>query len=96
MSEIVERLRAEVTENRRYEVTGTLALEAADEIARLIARVAELEGALRQIAGIDPWDDAEQGYVDKARAALTQPTPEKKDKLSDFSVADFEEQEPRT
>lgn len=32
------------------------------------------------------------------RAALSasQPAPEKKDKLSDFSVADFEEQEPRT
>ena len=31
------------------------------------------KAALRQIAGIDPWNDAEQGYVDKSRAAITQP-----------------------
>lgn len=42
MSDLVERLRAEATENRRYEVTGTLALEAADHIE-------QLEAALREI-----------------------------------------------
>ena len=42
MSDIVERLRAEATENMRYEVTGTLALEAA-------ARIEQLEAALRDI-----------------------------------------------
>ena len=42
MSDIVERLRAEATENRRYEVTGTLALEAAE-------RIAQLEAALRAV-----------------------------------------------
>ena len=30
----------------------------------------KLRAALKQIAGMDPWDDGEQGYVDKARAAL--------------------------
>ena len=40
MSDLVEKLRAEATENRRYEVTGTLALEAAE-------RIAQLEAALR-------------------------------------------------
>lgn len=30
----------------------------------------KLRAALRQIAGIDVWDNSEQGYVDKARAAL--------------------------
>jgi seryl-tRNA synthetase len=39
MSDIVERLRAEATDNRRYEVSGTLATEAADEITRLTAEV---------------------------------------------------------
>ena len=42
MSDLVERLRAEATENRRYEVTGTLALEAAE-------RIEQLEAALRDI-----------------------------------------------
>lgn len=42
----------------------------ADEITRLRAEVEKLKAALRQIAGIDTWDDNEQGYVDKARAAL--------------------------
>ena len=40
MSDLVRRLRAEVTENRRYEVTGTLALEAADRIEQLEAALA--------------------------------------------------------
>ena len=38
-------------------------IEQATEIERLRA-------ALRGIAGIDPWTDGEQGYVDRARAAL--------------------------
>ena len=33
--------------------------------------VERLRAALKQIAGIDPWGDGEQGYVDKARAALS-------------------------
>jgi len=33
--------------------------------------VERLRAALRQIAGIDPWDNSEQGFVDKARAALS-------------------------
>ena len=40
------------------------------EQAKAEARAERLEAALRQIAGIDAWDDLEQGYVDKARAAL--------------------------
>jgi hypothetical protein len=43
MIDIVRRLRAEVTENKRYEVTGTLALEAAD-------RIEQLEAALEPLA----------------------------------------------
>ena len=43
MSDLVRRLRAEVTENKRYEVTGTLALEAAD-------RIEQLEAALEPLA----------------------------------------------
>ena len=43
MIDIVRRLRAEVTENKRYEVTGTLALEAAD-------RIEQLEAALKPLA----------------------------------------------
>jgi hypothetical protein len=39
MIDIVERLRAEATDNRRYEVSGTLATEAADTITRLTAEV---------------------------------------------------------
>jgi len=39
MSDIVERLRAEATDNRRYEVSGTLATEAADTITRLRADI---------------------------------------------------------
>ena len=36
------------------------------------AEIERLRAALRQIAGIDPWDNSEQGFVDKARAALAQ------------------------
>ena len=43
MIDIVRRLRAEITENKRYEVTGTLALEAAD-------RIEQLEAALEPLA----------------------------------------------
>lgn len=43
MSDIVKRLRAEATDNRRYEVSGTLATEAAD-------RIEQLEAALRPLA----------------------------------------------
>ena len=39
-------------------------------IDRLTAENEKLRAALKQIAGMDPWDDGEQGYVDKARAAL--------------------------
>lgn len=38
--------------------------------AEAAARIEQLEAALREIAGMDPWTDGEQGYVDKARAAL--------------------------
>lgn len=44
MSSIVERLRAEATDNRRYEVSGTLATEAADRIAQLEADAKETDG----------------------------------------------------
>lgn len=37
---------------------------------RLRTENEKLREALRQIAGIDVWDNSEQGYVDKARAAL--------------------------
>jgi transposase-like protein len=42
--------------------------------AALRAENEKLRAALRQIAGIDVWDNSDQGYVDKARAALTQET----------------------
>ena len=58
MTDIVKRLRAEVTENRRYEVTGTLALEAAE-------RIEQLEAALRWYASEENWLNP-----DRARAAL--------------------------
>jgi hypothetical protein len=51
-------------------VSGCLCAIAADEITRLTAEMKRLRAALKQIAGMDPWDDGEQGYVDKARAAL--------------------------
>lgn len=35
----------------------------------------KLRAALRQIAGIDVWDNNDQGYVDKARAALSASQP---------------------
>lgn len=64
--------------------TENLMDEAADELERLrewnreialnarefVAENEKLRAALRQIAGIDVWDNSEQGYVDKARAAL--------------------------
>jgi len=59
----VERLKTEMEDCKRWAAQVTV--EANEEVSRL--RV-----ALRQIAGIDPWDSGEQGYVDKARAALTQ------------------------
>lgn len=40
------------------------------DIDAMQAEIARLRSALRQIAGIEPWDDSEAGYVDKARAAL--------------------------
>jgi hypothetical protein len=46
---------------------------ARDAHDKVLAENERLRAALKQIAGIDPWDDGEQGYVDKARAALTQP-----------------------
>ena len=45
MSDIVERLRAEATDNRRYEVNGTLAVEAADLITALRAENERLRAA---------------------------------------------------
>ena len=67
MSDIVERLRAEATENRRYEVSGTLATEAADEITRLTAEV-----RVRQTIVEEARDerDAALADVEKLRAAL--------------------------
>lgn len=41
-----------------------------NENNKLRAENEKLRAALRQIAGIDVWDNSEQGYVDKARAAL--------------------------
>lgn len=82
MTDIVERLRAEVTENRRYEVTGTLALEAAGEIERLRAALREVMDDLTLISK-NHWlpvgllDDVI--YVN-ARAALDgQPAPGKEE-----------------
>ena len=45
------------------------------ELKEAKAEIKRLRAALRQIAGIDPWDNSEQGFVDKARAALAQETP---------------------
>ena len=63
MTDIVERLRRWGGPTRPYGSISDTCDQAAAEIERLRA-------ALRQIASIDPWDDGEQGYVDKARAAL--------------------------
>lgn len=67
MTDIVKRLRAPEYwfsgSDEGHEGDNNAPVEAADTIDRMRA-------ALRQIAGIDAWDDGEQGYVDKARAAL--------------------------
>jgi hypothetical protein len=77
MSDIVERLRDSDTTRRIGESYADVhdrrqadRDEAADTITRLRAENEKLRAALRQIAGIDVWDNSEQGYVDKARAAL--------------------------
>ena len=69
MTDIVERLCALAA------IDGCRAsIEAADTITTLRAENERLRAALRQIAGIDDWDDGEQGFVDNARAVLaTQP-----------------------
>jgi hypothetical protein len=72
-------------------VPAGLLHQAADEITRLTARVAELEAALKEIAAQKKttelvtacdveYADFEDGYdmcIDRARAALTQPAEEK-------------------
>ena len=63
MSDIVKRLRAEATDNRRYEVSGTLATEAAE-------RIEKLEAALRDILSYVPHGDMPVTIYDNARAAL--------------------------
>ena len=83
MSDIVERLRAEATDNRRYEVNGTLAVEAADLITALRAENERLRAALDMIDsisvhnggdihGVHPsfWEVAFKQAQDVARAAL--------------------------
>ena len=47
------------------------------ELTRLRTALADREAklkkareALRQIAGVTPWDDTEAGYIDKARTTL--------------------------
>lgn len=67
-ADTITRLTAEVEDlgNRLHQVHR---LWANNEHA-LREEVERLRAALKQIAGIDPWDDGEQGYVDKARAAL--------------------------
>jgi hypothetical protein len=74
MSDLVERLRAEGQAFRGEPddigpCVTLLVEEAADEITRLTARVAKLEGALREII-----EDSFSVYaIQVARAALTQP-----------------------
>ena len=58
------KLRAEVEKLREW--NREIALNARE----FVAENEKLRAALRQIAGIDVWDNSEQGYVDKARAAL--------------------------
>jgi hypothetical protein len=48
----------------------TMVMITGREYEALRAENEKLRAALRQIAGIDVWDNSEQGYVDKARAAL--------------------------
>jgi hypothetical protein len=75
MSDIVERLRAdgETVESLKAKGHWSSAriLEQADEIARLTARVKELEAALERINVGDGW----AALI--ARAALTQPAEER-------------------
>ena len=78
MSDIVERLRDADTTRRigesyadTHERRQRDRDEAADTITRLTEEAERLRAALKQIAGMDPWNDGEQGYVDKARAALS-------------------------
>ena len=55
MSDIVERLRAEATDNRRYEVNGTLAVEAADLITALRAENERLKtSGIAEVAAHNP------------------------------------------
>lgn len=68
MSDIVERLRAEASDNKRYLVPDGLALEAADEITTLRAEVERLRAALEWIAGTALTEP--EAMADKARAAL--------------------------
>ena len=85
MSSIVERLRAEATDNRRYEVSGTLATEAADRIAQLedalidagaslAAAISLLERGGKKAAASDKMFAVMlsdyQKSMDRARAAL--------------------------
>jgi len=81
MSGIVERLRAEATDNKRYLVPDDLALEAAAEIERLRAALAwfaseyERVNPLRRATMHDPECRCVQCACDNARAALTQEKP---------------------
>ncbi len=54
------------------ELLHRMMLECEVGFGKLAADNRCLREALRQIAGVDAWDDGEQGYVDKARAALAQ------------------------
>ena len=87
MSDIVERLRAEATDNRRYEVSGTLATEAADEITRLTAEV-----RVRQTIVEEARDerDAALADVEKLRAAL-EPFAKAAYGFDSYNIRDFEE-----
>ena len=57
MSDIVERLRAEASDNKRYLVPDGLALEAADIITTLRAEVEKLRAALKKIAKVTYGSD---------------------------------------
>ena len=71
MSDIVKRLRAEATDNRRYEVSGTLATEAADRIEQLEAEVKVWQGHAKTAI----WSDSEEckfltARIEQLEAAL--------------------------